>query len=83
MTARLSTYDKFESCHMFYFSFIFVDASAINIAVNFQKVQTSCMLMAQPSTYDMFQLMELYGRKYRVFLMDCRHIANNKVILIS
>ena len=30
---------------------------------SFSKMQTCHMLTAQPSTYDMFALIELYGRK--------------------
>ena len=41
----------------------YVDGSAVNITVLFQKVHTCDMLTAQPSTYDMFGLIELYGGK--------------------
>jgi hypothetical protein len=41
----------------------YFDGSTVNITVLFQKVQTCQMLTAQPSTYDMFGLIELYGRK--------------------
>ena len=41
----------------------YVDGSAVNITVLFQKVQTCHMLTAQQSTYDMFGFIELYGRK--------------------
>ena len=52
----------------------YVDESAITISVLSLKKQPCHMLMAQPYTYDMFALIEVYGRKlqsvYSTFLIS-------------
>ena len=59
----------------------YVDGSAVNITVLFQKVQTCHMLTAQPSKYDMFGLIELYGRKLQSVIdqMLVWHVASYTV----
>ena len=58
----------------------YVDGSAVNITVLFRKVQTCHMLTAQPSTYDMFGLIELFGRKLQsvndINIVEIRHIES-------
>ena len=64
LMAQLSTYDKFESCHMLTAEPLTYDNFLFLFLENNRK--TCHMLTAQQSTYDMFGLIELYGRECSV-----------------
>ena len=49
----------------------YVDGTAVNISILFSKMQLCHMLTAQPSTYDMFALIELFGRKVESEYAGC------------